>query len=75
MDASGPSEAQIRHRIEQAGLSIIAVRSVLSRNSEHREMQFDVSQVRRSLHCETPALIGELAADPGVLKVAWDGLR
>ena len=74
VDAAGPTEAQIRRRLEQAGLSIIAVRSVLRRNGEHRELQFNVSQVRRFVNHETPALLGELAAASGVLKVEWDGL-
>lgn len=74
VDAGGPTEAQIRHRLEQAGLSITAVRSVLSRNGEHRAVQFEVSQLRRSANCETPAFLIELAVDPGVLKVEWDGL-
>jgi putative Mg2+ transporter-C (MgtC) family protein len=74
VDANGPSEALIRRRLEEAGLSIIAVRSVLSRNGEHREQHFDVRQLRRLTNRETPALLGELAADPGVLMVEWDDL-
>jgi putative Mg2+ transporter-C (MgtC) family protein len=74
-DAGGPTEAQIRRRLAAAGLSIIAVRSVLRRNGEHRELQFDVSQMRRSPSCEMPALLGELATEPGVLKVEWDTLH
>jgi putative Mg2+ transporter-C (MgtC) family protein len=75
MDAAGPTEAQIRGRLEAAGLSIIAISSVQHRNGERRELQFDVSQVRHLPNCGTPAVVGELAAEPGVVKVEWDGSR
>jgi putative Mg2+ transporter-C (MgtC) family protein len=75
LDAAGPSEAEIRGTLEQAGLSIRAIRSVVQRTGAHRELHFEVSQMRCFANTETPPIIGELAARAGVLKVQWDGFR
>ena len=72
---TGPTEAQIRRRLEQAGLSIVSVRSVLCRNGKRRELQFELSHMRRFSNCETPPLLAELASEAGVLRVEWDGLQ
>jgi putative Mg2+ transporter-C (MgtC) family protein len=73
LDPSGPAEAEIRRRLGDAGLSVIGCRFVLNRAGEHRELTFEVSQVRHFASTETPALLRELAAAPGVVKLQWDG--
>ncbi|MGB6450573.1 MAG: MgtC/SapB family protein [Steroidobacteraceae bacterium] len=73
LDPSGPAEAEIRRRLGDAGLSIIGCRFVLDRAGEHRELTFDVCQLRRFASTETPALLRELAGAPGVVKLQWDG--
>jgi putative Mg2+ transporter-C (MgtC) family protein len=75
LEASGPSDSDIRRRLEEAGLSIVGLRCVLERTGLHRQLQFEVSQMRRFSSTESPALIGEIALAPGVIKVEWDALR
>jgi putative Mg2+ transporter-C (MgtC) family protein len=73
LDPSGPAEAEIRRRLGDAGLSIIGCRFVLDRAGEHRELTFDVCQLRHFASTETPALLRDLAGAPGVVKLQWDG--
>lgn len=73
LDAGGPGEAEIRRRLGAAGLAINGSRCVQQSAGAHRELVFDVSQMRRSTSTETPPVLGELAAEPGVVKVQWDG--
>ncbi len=73
LDASGPGEAEVRRRLLAAGLAITASRIVLHRESGHSELVFDISQQRRFESTETPPLLRELAAEPGVLRLQWDG--
>jgi putative Mg2+ transporter-C (MgtC) family protein len=75
LDATGPAESDIRRRIEQAGFSIVALRCVLERTASHRELQFEVSQMRSFSSTEAPRVVGELGLAPGVIRVEWDGLR
>lgn len=73
LDARGPGEAEIRRRLGDAGLKITGSRLVVQRAGEQRELTFEVSQLRRFENTETPALLGELAGEPGVVKLQWDG--
>ncbi len=73
LDASGPGEAEIRRRLAAAGLTITGSRFVQQRAGAQRELVFEVSQMRRFASTETPSVLGELAGEPGVVKVQWDG--
>lgn len=71
VDASGPDEAEIRRRLRDAGLSILASRVDLSRNGMHRELVLKVRQFRLPQSTETPAPIAELAREAGVIRLQW----
>jgi putative Mg2+ transporter-C (MgtC) family protein len=71
VDASGPDEAEIRRRLRDAGLSILASRVDLSRNGMHRELVLEVRQFRLPQSTETPAPIAELAREAGVIRLQW----
>ncbi len=73
LDASGPGEAEIRRRLGSAGLSITGSRCVLDRHGEHRELVFEISQLRYFESTETPSVLNQLAAEQGVIKLQWDG--
>lgn len=73
LDASGPGEVEIRRRLDAAGLAITGSRCVLSGAQGRRELLFEISQLRHFERTETPALVGELAAERGVIKLEWDG--
>ncbi len=74
LDATGPGEAQIRDRLQRAGLTITATRCALQRAGAGttRQFQFEVSQMRRFARTEVPPLLGELAREPGVIKARWE---
>ncbi|HTW38524.1 MAG TPA: MgtC/SapB family protein [Steroidobacteraceae bacterium] len=75
LDASGPAESEIRRRLEHAGLAVIGMRCALERTGTQREFQFEVSQMRRFSASQAPPLLGELALEPGVIRVQWDGIQ
>ena len=74
LDATGPAEAEIRRRLGLAGFSILGIRAQ-QRAAEHREYQFEVSHMRRFAATQAPPLLEDLAREPGVIAVQWDGLR
>ncbi len=74
LEATGPPEAEIRRRLADSGLAILATRCAVERTGAHREFHFEVSQIRRFAATEAPPLLAELAGEPGVIKVQWDGM-
>ncbi len=73
LDATGPTEVEIRRKLAAAGLSIDGCRFLLDRAGEHRELTFELCQLRHFSSTETPAVLRELAGVPGVIKLQWDG--
>jgi putative Mg2+ transporter-C (MgtC) family protein len=72
LDPSGPSEAEIRRRLGDAGLSIASGALRLDGTSRHRELEFEVRQLLRSAaSTETPGFVAELARQAGVVKLSW----
>jgi putative Mg2+ transporter-C (MgtC) family protein len=71
LDATGHSERDIRRRLELAALSVTGARIVLGGLGGHRKLVFEVTKMRRGSDIETPAFIGDLAVEVGVLEVHW----
>jgi putative Mg2+ transporter-C (MgtC) family protein len=70
-DASGPDEAALRRRIEEAGMSIEKSRISLDVAHGSRTIAYDVLDVRLVSDPRPPRLIDELAREPGVVKIQW----
>ncbi len=70
-DASGPDEADLRRRIEEAGMSIEKSRISLDVARGSRTIAYDVLDVRLVSDPRPPRLIDELAREPGVVKIQW----
>jgi putative Mg2+ transporter-C (MgtC) family protein len=73
LDASGPSEAEIRRRLGDAGQSIAGSHVFLDGTGKHRKLVFEVHEVRRISNTETPRFVDELAHEAGVVKLQWHG--
>lgn len=72
LDPSGPSEAEIRSRLGNAGLSIESGALRLDGRSQHRELEFEVQRLLRSTtSTDTPGFVAELAREAGVVKLSW----
>jgi putative Mg2+ transporter-C (MgtC) family protein len=71
MDATGPSEAEIRRRLVGAGLSIAGFRVAYAVAEKHRKLVFDVHEVRRPSDLAMPNIVNELALEPGVTELKW----
>jgi putative Mg2+ transporter-C (MgtC) family protein len=74
VDANGPSEVEIRRRVQASGLSILASRCTVEPVSARRLHIYDVQQLRSSAATETPALLSEFSHDAGVLRISWRAL-
>jgi putative Mg2+ transporter-C (MgtC) family protein len=71
LDETGPSEAAIRQRLVDAGLSIAASSVVLDRAGGHRQLAFEVLVVHRGPTVEAPAVFEAMAREPGTVKIRW----
>jgi putative Mg2+ transporter-C (MgtC) family protein len=69
LDETGPSEASIRQRLVDAGLSIATSSVVLDHASRHRQLAFEVLVVRRGSNVEAPAVLDEMARETGTVKI------
>jgi len=74
LDAEGPSESQIRHILEDAGLSITAANIRLEPASQRRTLVFEVRELRRTRDPETPSFLEHLSHCAGVRSLQWEGL-
>jgi putative Mg2+ transporter-C (MgtC) family protein len=69
LDQSGPSEDEIRHQLEAAG---VTVRDVSFRtDSKVRTLTLNVSQSRRRSDPAVPAIINELTRRSGIVTLEW----
>jgi putative Mg2+ transporter-C (MgtC) family protein len=73
VDDKGPSEGELRQRLEAAGLMIAGSCAIIDRGGARREFVLDIQQMRSPPRTETPAVVTALAAQSGVLKLQWDG--
>jgi putative Mg2+ transporter-C (MgtC) family protein len=74
LDAEGPSELQIRHILEDAGLSITAANFRVEPASQRRTLVFEVRELRPSRAPEMPGFIEHLSHCAGVRSLQWEGL-
>jgi len=75
VDGSGPTEPEIRRRVQASGLAILASHCTMQPPAARRSYSYEVQQVRSFDETETPQLLGELSNLSGVLKIAWQGLH
>ena len=73
LDASGPDEVEIRRRLLAGGLSIMDSRSRLDNVANRRTLGFSLRHVRPLTNTEAPPIVGELAREPGVVTIEWQG--
>ena len=71
VDATGPSEAEIRRKLLGADLSITGFQVGYAAASRHRKFVFEVHEIRRLSETETPDLFNELTLEPGVTELNW----
>jgi putative Mg2+ transporter-C (MgtC) family protein len=71
VDATGPSEAEIRRKLLGADLSITGFQVGYAAASKHRKFVFEVHEIRRLSETETPDLFNELTREPGVTELNW----
>jgi len=75
VDKDGPSEAELRQRLLQAGFAIAGTRIILNRREAYRELIFELRQLRLAHDTTTPPVVAELAHEAGVMKLRWDAMR
>jgi putative Mg2+ transporter-C (MgtC) family protein len=71
LDASGPSEAEIRRRLGEARLSIVKCDVSVDTLSKHRKLDFEIREFGRATDIRPPSLIDRLASEGGVVKLQW----
>ncbi|HUB94503.1 MAG TPA: MgtC/SapB family protein [Stellaceae bacterium] len=69
--AGGPSDAEVRQRLGEAGMTVIAAGIVVGDQGKHRRLDLQVQRYRRFGDTRTPAIIDELASLAGVVGVTW----
>jgi putative Mg2+ transporter-C (MgtC) family protein len=70
IDSHGPSEDDLRRKLQQAGLTI--ARCQLSfRAGEHSELIFDLRETRPSPRTEAPPFVHAMAHEAGVVTLRW----
>jgi hypothetical protein len=71
--ADGPSAAELRLRIEAAGLAIVASRLSFDLSSNVRALAFDIRDMSRVANTRPPDLVEQLTTEPGIMKIQWRG--
>jgi putative Mg2+ transporter-C (MgtC) family protein len=71
LEAAGPTEGDLRGKLREAGLRIIASRLSLANSCQQREFAFDVNLIGHLWDNESPGLIETLATQSGVTRVQW----
>jgi putative Mg2+ transporter-C (MgtC) family protein len=69
-----PSEAEIRRRLGEAGLSIVGCKVAWTGSRRRCELVFDVREAHYPDDIATPAVVQQLAAEPGIESVRWQTL-
>ena len=71
LDAVGPSEADIRRRLGEVGLSVVKCDVSVDALSQRRELDFELREFRRSTDIQPTSLVYQLARETGVVKLQW----
>jgi putative Mg2+ transporter-C (MgtC) family protein len=71
LEAAGPTEGDLRSKLREGGLRVIASRLSLANSCQQREFAFDVNLTGHLSDDESPGLIEALATQSGVTKVQW----
>jgi hypothetical protein len=74
VSAEGPTEANIRRRLQAAGMFIRSSRILLAEHALH-ELIVEASHFRVPSSTETPAFIYAIAEEKGVVKIDFQTLR
>jgi putative Mg2+ transporter-C (MgtC) family protein len=67
----GPSQEDIRSRLHSAALSIVKCDVSIDVRDKCSNLEFELRNVRRQAETKPPDLVGELAREPGILRVQW----
>jgi putative Mg2+ transporter-C (MgtC) family protein len=70
-NGTGPTEPQLRRRIDDAGLSIVRCEVSVDRDRDHRTFVFGLRETRRASDTKPPRLVSELASETGIVKLQW----
>jgi hypothetical protein len=73
IENDGPSEEEIRRRIDQAGLAVTSASISLAPPGARRSLNFTLRYPTTADDTQVPPLVGALAREPGVAKVDWRG--
>jgi putative Mg2+ transporter-C (MgtC) family protein len=71
VDATGPGEAEIRRRLDVAGLSVTGFQVTYAMSDKRRVLVFAVQEFCTMSEVKIPGVINELAFEPGVTKLKW----
>jgi putative Mg2+ transporter-C (MgtC) family protein len=71
LDASGPTEHEIRASLAQAGLKISSCAFAYSRVGESMDLDCYVRWRAAARETEVPEVVRTLAGTPGVTRIAW----
>jgi putative Mg2+ transporter-C (MgtC) family protein len=71
LDASGPSETDIRRELALAGLSIAGTDICSDVTGKSRRLVFEVREVRKISNTETPPIVEAMTRQLGVTHVQW----
>lgn len=69
LDAGGPSEGDIRRRLNEAGLSVVKCGVSVGVVCQRRTLDFELCEFRRSTDVQSPSLVDQLAREAGVVKL------
>ncbi|HTV50009.1 MAG TPA: MgtC/SapB family protein [Steroidobacteraceae bacterium] len=69
----GPTEAEIRHRLQANGLAILGIHCSIQPTAACRGYSYEVRWLRSSDETDPPQFLTELANQTGVLRIAWRG--
>jgi putative Mg2+ transporter-C (MgtC) family protein len=71
LDAGGPSEADVRHRLGEHNLSVVKCDVSVDALGQRRQLDLELRAFRRSADIQPPGLVDQLARETGVLKLQW----
>ena len=70
-DGTGPTEQELRRRIDDAGLSIVRCEISVDRARDCRTLIFVLRETRRASETRPPRLMAELSSETGIVKLQW----
>jgi putative Mg2+ transporter-C (MgtC) family protein len=70
-DGTGPTEPELRRRIDHAGLSIVRCEITVDRARDHQTLVFGLRETRLVSDTRPPLLVAELASETGIVRLHW----